>query len=85
MSIEIVEPQEGKVTLTLSWKDAEILTRIVGLTNTGNIEEHSPVLLEFVTSMVEHVGRSTSVEVNRYLTETRGKQVYIIDLESGNV
>jgi len=76
---EINSPTDGGVTLTLPWADAEVLTRLVGMSNSGNLQKHSPLLHDFVQQMVEHVGRNNINEANRYATEIRGGQVYISD------
>lgn len=77
MTFEIVPPAEGKVVLELDWKDAEILTRLVGLANSGNLSNVSPVLAEFVKDMVKHVGRSTGIEAKNYTARVDAGQVYI--------
>lgn len=77
--IEITAPTDGGVTLNLPWADAEVLTRLVGMCNTGNLRIVSPVLLDFVSQMNEHVGRNTDTEANRYLAEITAGQVYVLD------
>lgn len=80
-SFEFVEPVEGKVTLTLSMKDAEILTRALGKTNTGNLSQYSPVLLDFVERMVKHFGRDLEGEAANYRALTFNGQVYIEEVK----
>lgn len=58
----ITEPTDGKVVLTLNWQDAQILTRIVGRTNSGNLQEQSPCLYNFVLSMVDRIKREDDSE-----------------------
>lgn len=79
--IEIQEPSEGKVTLELTWDEAEILLRAVGMTNLGNLESVSPDLASAVDSMVDLFGRNNTNECRRYLSEIRNGQVYVIDLQ----
>lgn len=77
---DITAPAEGGVMLSLSWDDAEILTRLVGMTNSGNLIHHSPALADFVENMVEHVGRNDVGEARRYKAETKlNGQTYITD------
>lgn len=75
----VTEPTEGRVTLELNWQDAEILTRIVGITNSGSLREHSPILHEFVTSMVERIGRG--YESKGHEVRVSGGQVYVYSVE----
>jgi hypothetical protein len=78
---DINAPTQGKVTLELDWDEAEILARIVGMTNSGNLDTVSPVLAEFVASMVEHVGRNIRSDARKYYAYTEnsvvGAQVYV--------
>lgn len=62
----IVPPAEGGVTLELSFDDAEMLTRVLGLTNTGNMSRMSPALFDFVQRMIEVVGRNDESEARKY-------------------
>lgn len=62
----IVPPEEGGVTLELSFDDAEILARVLGMTNTGNISRMSPALFDFVQHMTEVVGRNNLTEARKY-------------------
>jgi hypothetical protein len=77
MNFDIKSPVEGKVTLDLTWDEAEVLTRVLGLTNSGNLRKHAPGLHEFVQSMVVHVGRGVSGEASKYVAEVGGGQVYV--------
>lgn len=78
---EVNPPTNGMVTLQLSWTDAEILTRLVGMANTGNLDKHSPALVEFVTEMVGHVGRNNFSEADHYIARAVNGQVYIEPIE----
>lgn len=82
MNYDIVKPTKGRVTLDLSWKEAEILARAVGMVNYGNLKDKCPSLLDFITDMMEQVGRNTHEEARRYVAKVIGSQVYINDVES---
>lgn len=75
--VTITPPAEGKVVLELDWKDAEILARIVGLTNSGNLDEQSPALATFVETMTEHVGRNNHREAKNYFAHIHAGQAYV--------
>lgn len=79
----VTEPNEGRVTLELNWQDAEILTRIVGLTNSASLNEHSPALHNFVTSMVERIGRAH--ESRNYEARISIGQVYVDRVGDGTI
>lgn len=82
MIFDITPPTSGVVTLELSWDEAEIVTRALGLINAGNMRENAPNLCQFVESMVELVGRSNSSEARKFLvTSGRFNQMYIHELE----
>lgn len=77
MTFEVSPPSTGTVTLTLNWREAEILTRLVGMCNSGNLQDYSPELAEFVENMVKHVGRNKTSEAEYFLAHVTGGQVYI--------
>lgn len=81
MSINITPPTEGRVTLELSWDDAEVLSRLVGLVTGGNLKEFSLTLYEFVQQMNEHVGRNTQNEARKFVAKTAGpnQAVYLYE------
>jgi hypothetical protein len=81
MDYTITPPKEGAVTIVLDWKDAEILTRLVGTANHGNLSSHSPALVVLMEKLNEAFGRNIEGEANRFVAEVeRNKQVYITDL-----
>lgn len=82
MDYEIVTPQEGKVTLELTWAEAEIVARAVGLINRGNLREHSEDLCVWVEAMVESIGRNTNSEANRYTIHVSSNQAYLHDFDA---
>lgn len=71
----IEEPSKGSVTLELSWDDAVVLTRIVGLTNSGDLTAAAPDLHEFVTEMTEIIGRPSPSDMPRF--HVSGAQIRI--------
>lgn len=75
----ITEPTDGQITLELDWQDAQILTRILGLTNSGNLQERSPALYNFVRSMVDRIGRD--FESEDYRAQTSNRQVYVYPVQ----
>lgn len=79
-TFEITRPTEGRVVLNLDWQDAEIVLRLVGLANTGNLASHSQNLLSIVNSLVEEFGRDNGEANNRYGARISNGQVYIYDL-----
>lgn len=76
----ITAPTDGFVQLTLTWEDAEVLTRLVGRANSGNLKKFSPRLYDFVLEMVEYVGRDTSDEATNFVSERENGQIYLVDL-----
>lgn len=82
MSIHIEAPTQGGVTLKLSYHDAEILLRAVGLVNTGSLLQAAPQLLETVDTLLEEFGRNTNLEASRYVAEIINNQIYITDLQA---
>lgn len=81
MSVEIVKPTEGGVTITLPYNEAEVLLRVVGAVNTGNLTEHAPNLLEVVNSLLQEFGASGNPSV-RYGVRISYNQVYVFDNEN---
>jgi hypothetical protein len=80
MNYEITPPSPGEVTLHLTFDEAEIVARAVGLITRGSLTSHSPNLVDFVEDMVEIVGRSNSKEARKYLVLTGSfSQNYIIE------
>lgn len=73
----IVAPTEASVTLNLSWEDAKVLTRIVGLTNSGCLMEASPVLHRFFDKMVAHIGSNVPAESRDYEADISGGQIFL--------
>ena len=82
MHYEIVSPQEGKVTLNLTWAEAEIVARAVGLINSGNLRTHSPDLSDWVDAMTAVIGRNVTNEANRYLVKMSQQQAYLTDFDA---
>lgn len=80
MSIEIITPQTGSVTISLSYAEAEYLCRAVGFVNAGNLKKHAPELNEVMDALLREYGRNISDEANRYVADIQGGQVYITDL-----
>lgn len=78
-NLNVQPPCEGTVTLELSWTDAEVLTRAVGMTNAGSLREHAPDLLAVIEDLVETFGRNLDGERNRFEAHIRTNQVYIYD------
>lgn len=74
---EFVLPTEGKAVLNLDWKDAEILARIIGMVNTGNLSQYSAVLYDFVSKMNTEVGRNDIDRADAFIAVVRGSQVYV--------
>ena len=81
MIYKIEPPTEGKVTLELSWDDAEILLRVLGWANSGNLREFSPNLARLCEEMHAVFGRNTAPEANKYLSSVIRGQIYIEQLE----
>lgn len=73
---QITKPAEGSVTLTLNWLEAEALTRIVGMTNSGNLRDF-PILESFMHDMLEVFGRNTSTEAFSLMARIESGQVYV--------
>lgn len=74
---KVTLPTEGSVTLTLDWQEAEVLTRVVGLVNAGDLSKHAPTLYRLVTQLVEEFGRNNESEAENYIAKTGMGQVYI--------
>ncbi len=79
MDYTIIAPQKGKVTLILDWQEAEIVTRLIGMANHGNLGAHSPNLVAMLTGLLESFGRNLASESNRYTANIQGGQVYLFD------
>jgi hypothetical protein len=75
----VYAPAEGKLVLELSWDDAEILTRLIGLTNSGSLQQHSKPLHNLVGRMVELVGRNAPKQARRYRATISSGQVWVYD------
>lgn len=79
MSIDIKPRQEGSVTLELSWEEAEVLTRAVGMVNFGDLSRLAPVLSNDMEALLQVFGRNTVSEANRFVARVVGGQVYVSD------
>lgn len=77
MTVEITQPIEGRVVLDLSWDEACVAARAIGLVNSGNLKDNAPTLYEFVLSMVEVIGRNSASEAKEYVASIHGGQVYV--------
>jgi hypothetical protein len=76
-AIEVTPPANGRVVLDLSWDDAEILLRALGMTNTGSMESVSPNLVSVVGELVKEFGRNNDIEARKYRATVLKSQVYI--------
>lgn len=81
MTVEIVAPTTGYVTLHLPYVEAEVLLRTVGLTNSGNLSEHAPTLYQAILKLVDEFGRPGDDDA-RFGTRISGDQVYVYDSEN---
>ena len=79
-AVEIVRPSDGQVTLTLSYEDAEILTRLIGRCNPGNLVAHSTTLYDAIHSLCEEFGEDDKDAANRFYSAVIGQQVYVYDI-----
>lgn len=79
MSVEITKPTKGGVKIELSYEDAEVLLRLVGLSNYGNLVEHSPDLNKVMDALLEEYG---GVDEGRYGARLSGNQAFIYDREN---
>lgn len=74
--IEIQTPTEGKVNLDLSWREAEILTRILGVVNSGSLHMLAPRLWNASQDLFRVFGGNND-EGNNYSISIRHGQVYV--------
>ena len=79
MIINITPPSDGEVSFTLSYEDAEILLRLIGLTNSDNLDAHAPEIANLVAALVSEYGRENE---GRYGARISNDQVYIWDNEN---
>lgn len=80
MIYKIEPPTEGKVTLELSWDDAEVLLRVLGWANSGSLMHVSPNLARLCDEMHTVLGRNTANEANKYLSSVIRGQIHIEQL-----
>lgn len=82
MTVEVTQPTEGRVVLDLSWDEAVIAARAIGMMNSGNMKENGAhTLEEFVRRMVAIVGRNSTSEAQEYIACILNGQVFVDPVE----
>lgn len=74
-SIEIVRPQEGEVTITMSYETASALTRVLGLVNTGSSDLTG--ISKFSEALLAEFGNNDHPKGEWTYAKVSGGQIFI--------